>query len=361
MDIKEDLEKALDLIKKERFEDARGFIEKDLIQKDTNNHFLYYLHGYCLIHMNRLDEALLTLGEVNYLSPRHRPTMHALAFIMLQKGDFEGCLNKWLHISTCYPKDKLAKRNINLMKGNKINRLSLRFNPNDFLILDESQGMQTLIPVKQSIETYPKEENSRRNAPSPSKRRKTLSFLTLSALSLSLIIVFFSLVQPKKESFFENISKNYEMNEDDIRQQKNEFERLVNQRKYNGARFILNKMLLSKLPTLEALWVKTKLSSLETPESPAMIDMKISPRDFVREPKLYEGLWVSWFGKINKLEVKKDFTSFLFQSEEGESINATLMEPNFSVTDGEYISLFGALSTQNNRTPTIEIFELARK
>jgi tetratricopeptide (TPR) repeat protein len=132
----EDITMILSCLEEERYQDARDLLD-EAIGKDINNHNLYYLKAITCIHMNKLDEALIDLGEVAYLNPHHIPSMHALAFLFLKRGDFESAVNKWLAITTVSPNDVLAKQNLKLVKEKRLVKNSLnQYNINDFIVLD---------------------------------------------------------------------------------------------------------------------------------------------------------------------------------------------------------------------------------
>ncbi len=124
------------LIKKARYQDAID-LSTTALDVDHNNHSLFFLKAVAHIYMNRINEALLDLGEAIYLNPGHVPTMLALAFVFIKQGDFEGAINKWITVLERDSKNKIAKKNLELFKKNAPNKATINLNPDLYLEVPE--------------------------------------------------------------------------------------------------------------------------------------------------------------------------------------------------------------------------------
>lgn len=379
-----DIEKILNCLEEERFQDARDLLDES-IGKDINNHNLYYLKAIVCIQMNKLDEALIDLGEVAYLNPNHLPSMHALAYLFLKRGDFESAVNKWIGITTLFPTDILAKQHLKLVKEKKLVKNPLnQYNSSDFIILDykslkkgmafnfdiDEENHQQLVPTSASITKTPLiiqeivnqlEKGHYETKSSWWKRLHLRSFLLLFffcgclIFSTSLILK----IIHEKKSFSENLSAfhrflthssiQFVYTDEEIQKQKTLILSLVRSNRFNQAKLEINKIYLSNASVKDKQIVHMWESMLVVPTKSSDIDLNISLQEAFKNPALFQGLYVAFQGVIDHFENHETFLTFTLTTSNKTVIPIVSMDTTSSFENRDTVQLFGKMS-QNTHT-----------
>jgi tetratricopeptide (TPR) repeat protein len=325
----------LKLLSGSRYLDALDKCDTALKQ-DENNFNYHYYKGIANIYLNRLDEALMDLGEAIYINPQHIPSMHAFAYIFFRKNDLEGAINKWFAILQADPKDKLAKRNVNLFKSNP-NPQTVNSSPSYFLPLPQ-------IKIRKS-------------------RKKLWITLALASVILAIPLTLF-VFNSKAVTFLDDLTQFFNreilftLTEKEIEYYKKQIFELVNDQKYNQAKMLMNKLYHSNASLEDKKLVKTWESRLEYPNKDKL-DYNYTPEAVYSNPRIYKDCFVFWEGSITTVSQKNNYLFFEMKLN-NEKITGAVFLSNYPLNIGDKIKVLAKISTVSGSQLEIEIFNLEK-
>lgn len=330
-------EKTVLMLKKSRYQDALDFAA-ERIKIDPNNHNLYFLKATANIYMNRIQEALLDLGEAIYLNPQHVPTMQALAYIFIRQGDYEGAINKWLSILERDPKNPVARRNLSLFKKEAPNKAALNLNPERYIDLPHIASARVQFPWK----------------------KISVSFLLALTIALGSVWLFryfagkpFELLPGLSLDFPDKIR--FTLTDKEIEFYKKEIFEQVNNQEFNKAKKNMNKIYLSNAALEDKKLLKTWETRLNYPTSKTLKE-NYGPSEVFANPDLYQGCFVAWKGIVTAV-VQQDQLLFFKMTADNEEIAATYLV-NYPLKENMKVSLLGRLLFQNQQLK-LEVYELS--
>lgn len=330
-------EKAVIMLKKSRYQDALDYAA-DKIKIDPNNHNLYFLKAAANIYMNRIQEALLDLGEAIYLNPQHVPTMQALAYIFIRQGDYEGAINKWLSILERDPKNRIARRNLSLFKKEAPNKAALNLNPERYIDLPRIASSGTPFPW----------------------RKISLSFLLALGIALASLWTFryfagkpFEFIPGLTLDFPDTIR--FTLTDKEIEFYKREIFEQVNNQEFNKAKKNMNKIYLSNASLEDKKLLKTWETRLNYPTGKTLKE-NYDAKDVFANPDLYQGCFVAWKGTVTAV-VQQDQLLFFKMSVDDLEIAATYLV-NYPLKENMKVAVLGRLLFQNQQLK-LEVYELS--
>lgn len=330
------------LIKENRYMDAENITRKQL-DKDPNNHILFFLKGVCNIYMQKLDEAMIDLGECAYLNPQYTPAMHAFAYIFLKREDYESAFNKWISILEVDPKNKRAQKLLSQFKKKAPEPGLLHLNPGDYIPLPE---------IKKA------------------KKKKTLRpfklLLILILLSVILLNGYWLYRFWKGYSFkwLPDFSPGkhkmmFTYTEKEINfMKKNIFEH-VGKQNYNRAIYIMNKIYLSNAPLSDKKLLKSWEARLEYP-SKDKLNQNFSPKEVFNRPEVFRNCFVLWEGKASHVVQKDKVLTFSLSLASGNKIYAVFLS-NYPLQNGENVKVLGKVLLKPNKNLELEIYHMEKQ
>jgi len=329
----------LSLIKENRFMDAFEAAEK-AGEKDINNYLYFFLKGVCHIFMNRLDDALLDVGESIYLNPHSIPSKQAVAYILMCKEDYEGAVNKWLNILEADPKNKLIKKVLKKFKKQIPHKASINFNPYLYIELPKIQKVRKKFPFR--------------------KIALTFLFLSLAAgLFTGGYFLFFKKIPIEDlTGFFKNKEILYSFTGKEIEFYKMQVYDLIKMKQYNQSKIILNKLYYSNASFEDKKVLKEREKELEFPDKDS-IDLKLQPEQVLSYPKIYQDCFVIWSGEVKDVTQKEKYLALTFNPGERE-IKASGFQ-NFPLVSGNRVKIFGKIRLYGQDKLELEIYHIEKE
>ncbi len=301
------IDEGIKYLKKGEFLDAIDVFEEYLIH-DKNNYIVYYYLSLAYIFRENYDEAYNYIRRAYDLNNEDTDVLNTIAFLQLKFSNVNEAINYWLDILDIEPSNFLVKRNLDkVRKSANVEKLSEKANPEGFINLKLVRKKKFDINIK-----------------------KTAVFI-LGAVVILLIFLTvqkFFLVKNKdiRVSQLNNVSldkikDDYLVNKETkkslftfntkiIRNIFLQTKEKIKKKKYNEAIILINKILHSNADMV--VKEKFKILSKFIPVNREKIEKNIKFSDLMNFPTLYQGVVVSWIGKIEDLNIGKESTKFNF-------------------------------------------------
>ncbi|MEM5947723.1 hypothetical protein WKV44_04110 [Spirochaetia bacterium 38H-sp] len=297
------IEKAKTLYKKKKYGAVIQLLEPRIFE--YREHVLFYrLLGYSCLQVGDYGGANTYLLRGHNLRPEDPDIRHCIALLYLRKGDITTALQHWLDILDDFPEHRLSKRAMNIVKGFKTD--------DDFDNFILSSRFKSLFPS-----------------------------LKFSSKKWPVIVVVFLLCVAGAGTFYYYQTNAYaslppeaakaliavERTDSNILRTEGEFKYLltegevdtlkqtikVSMLEYNDnmARYAINKLLLSNISDTLKKSINGLKRFLKTPEF-GRLKTNFEYEKIVKEPWLYDGVFIQWKGRISNLRIEDNVIRFDF-------------------------------------------------
>jgi hypothetical protein len=305
----------------------------------------YYMLGTSCLYLGDYGGALSYLRRAHQLRDDHIGTLLGLAALYLKKKDADEALRYWLRVVELEPGNRRAKRGLELLKGGTDSAYISE-------LLDSGKTEKLFPPVRRNIPYkillpaagvclllaggYWAARNISWPAPG---ERKDVEQVELSASAAPLIDY--------------NGSYPYTFSEREVSDIFHQAKRYFLEYRDNLAVRECNRLLNSNA----VFGLKQKAEILKSyAKKPTFLDFRdpFSFDEVSAEPRLYDGCYVLWKGKVTNLKIGKDMITFDFlvgYQEEKELKGMVPVELDFAadIEDGFAMELLARLSTNSGR------------
>ncbi|MBN2533802.1 MAG: hypothetical protein JXB88_12980 [Spirochaetales bacterium] len=349
------LKKARRLFNSGKYIEVVRLLEPSIFQYRESFSF-FYLLGVSCFYSGDLGGALSYLKRAEQLRENDVNTQLALAVIFLKKAEKENSLRIWLKILEIDPKNKKARRGLNLIRKTP--------EPEDIIAFCNSNRINSLLP-KQNKKIL----------------SKVLFFITtfILASGISGFIIYFSpnlmnkntrpgmerYILPEKQGLLDySRTYRYMYSEKEIRAIFEKAKSLFSKYKDNLAIVEINRLLHSNASMDVKMIVHTLRDHMYTPDFSTFTKKdSFSYTDVFAEPYLYENCFILWEGRAGGLQISETAITFDFwvgNTNEFFGVVPVVLYSGENITNGQTLEILGKVKLDQDGNVMIEGIAIRR-
>jgi tetratricopeptide (TPR) repeat protein len=343
------LKKARRLFNSGKFTEVVRLLEPAIFQYRESFSFFYLLGVSCL-YSGDTGGALSYLKRAQQLRENDIQTLLAMAVVYLKKTEREDSLRIWLKILEIDPKNKRARKGLNLLRKSP--------EPEDIIAFCDSNRIYSL---------FPKRKKKILN--------KVLFLITTMVLAsgISGLIIYFSPdlmnrnIRPGMEQYVlpENqglldYSRTYRFmySEKEIREIFNKAKSLFNDYKDNQSIVEINRLLHSNASMDVKSIVYTLRDHMSTPDfSTFSKSNSYSYTEVFEEPYLYENCYILWEGKAGGVRITESAVTFdlwVGNTHEFFGVVPVVLYFGEDITNGQILEVLGKVKLDQDEKVMLE-------